>query len=345
MTGKRDTRRADAGGDRRTLDAILGGYQAAALLYVAARLGLADLLADGPRESAELARAVGAHAPSLYRILRGLVVVGVFREEGDGRFALSELGRWLTTDAPRSMRGPAVICGEEYLAAWGALLHSATTGETAFRHAFGMSQWEHRRLHPELGEYFDRDLDRETAGIAEAIVQAYDFSAFGTVADIGGGRGALLAAALKASPSTSGILFDRGHVVEAARPLLEAEGVASRCRLVAGDFFESVPEGADAHILKSVIHDWNDEHSLAILSNCRKALVAKGRLLLVERLLPERAEDDRGTIMVDLQMLAVTGGRERTEAEYRALLEAAGFRLTRVVATHTPFRIIEAAPV
>jgi SAM-dependent methyltransferase len=327
---------------RRTLQTLIGGYRNTALVHVAAKLGLADLLADGPRSSAELARTLGAHAPSLHRILRGLVILRVCSEERDGRFGLTALGAMLRTETPGSPRGQAILCGEEYAGAWVGLPHSAMTGETAFDHVFGMSPWEHRKQHPELDEYFNAGLRRATDRAAVAILAACDFSSFHTVADIGGGHGALLAAILRARPSISGILFDQPHVVAEALPHLEAAGVAARCRIVGGSFFDGMPDGADAHILRSIIHDWDDEHSLAILRNCHRALGEPGRLLLVERVMPDRAEDAPDTIMVDVHMLAVTGGRERSEAEHRALLAAAGFTPTRVIPIRSGFVIIEA---
>ena len=327
---------------RRALRTLLNGHRNTALLYVAARLGLADLLANGARSSAELAVALGAHAPSLHRILRGLVTLGVCSEERDGRFGLTPLGTWLQAERPGSLRGSAILCGEEYAGAWGGLLHSVMTGETAFNHVFGMSQWEHRKQHPELSELFNAGFERGTARAAGAILAAYDFSSFRTIADVGGGHGALLAAILKAYPSVTGILFDQPHVVAGARARLEAAGVAARCQVVGGSLFGPTPDGADAHILKSIIHDYDDERSLAILRNCHRALKQQGTLLLVERFMPARAERDPGAILVDVHMLAVTGGRERNEVEYRALLAAAGFTLTRVIPTRSRFNIIEA---
>jgi hypothetical protein len=333
-----DLEESGPGSELRTL---LEGYRTTALLYVAARLGLADLLADGPQSSPELARRTGAHAPALHRILRGLVALGVLWEEDDGQFALTRLGALLRAGAPGHACGAAIIDGQEYVAAWADLLHTALTGETAFNHAFGMTPWEHRALHPELGDLFSAALREETAQAAGAISAAYDFSPFGTVADVGGGHGSLLAAILKAHPAVAGILFDRAHVVADAGPCLEQAGVAARCRLVGGDFFDRLPSGADACILKSVIHDWDDERSLTILRNCHKAMERGKTLLLVERVVPDRAADDPDTVLLDVHMLAVTGGRERSEAEYRALFAAAGFTLTRIIPTRGRFSIIE----
>jgi len=330
------------GGDPgRQLQALLDGYRSTVLLYVAARLGLSDLLADGPMSSTELACRLGAHAPSLHRILRGLVALGVCSEHADGRFGITPLGALLRADAPDSLRGAAILNGEEYLGAWGSLLESAMTGQTAFNHAFGMSQWGHREQHPELNECFNAGLTEETAHVAGAIVAAYDFSPFRTIADIGGGHGSLLAAILTAHPSGGGILFDQPHVVAEARCYLDEAGVAARCRVAGGDLFRRVPDGADIHVLKSVIHDWGDEQSLAVLRNCHRALKERGTILLVERVMPPRAADDPDTVLLDVHMLAVTGGRERTEGEYGGLFAAAGFALTRVIPTRCRFSLIE----
>ena len=330
--------------DRRTLRDLIGGYRASAMLNVAAKLGIADLLAGGPRSSAELARSLGAHAASLHRLLRGLVTLGICAEEKDGRFALTALGALLRADAPRSARGSALLCGEEYYAAWGGLLHSVMTGEPAFEHLFGMSQWKHREQHPELNEYFNQGLEYGTARGTEAVLAAYDFSRFRTVADVGGGYGALIAAVLKAHPSVNGILFDQAHVVDGARAYLEAAGVAARCQVLAVDFFDHLSGGADALVVKSVINDWNDERALTILKNCRRALAGQGTLLLIERILPAQAREDPGLNMFDLHGLAVTGGRQRTAEQHGALLEAAGFRMTRVIPTRSGLSMIEAVP-
>ena len=327
---------------RRALRSLLDGYRQAGLLYVAAKLGLADLLADGPRSSVDLARPLGAHAPTLHRVLRGLVALGVCSEERDGRFGLGPLGTWLQAEKHGSSRGSAILNGEEAFAAWGGLLHSAMTGETAFDHVFGMSVWEHRERHPELNEYFNAAFREGAPRATAAILAAYDFSQFGTVADVGGGHGALLTAILKAHPSVNGILFDQPHVIADAGPYLEAAGVAARCRAVGGGLLAAVPAGADAHVLKYIIHNWGDDGALAILRNCHDALSDGGTLLLVERVLPARVEQDPATVWLDLHMLALNGGRERTEAEYRALLAAAGFTVTRVIRPRSSFRIIEA---
>jgi SAM-dependent methyltransferase len=218
------------------------------------------------------------------------------------------------------------------------------TGETAFAHIFGMDPWEHRQKDKALSERFNAGLNSETARSAAALVEAYDFSAFEVVCDVGGGYGALLCATLAAYPAMRGILLEQAGVATGARSYVASQGLAERCAVVEGDFFESVPEGADAYVMKSVVHDWPDARSVAILESCRRALRPDGRVILIERVMPALAKDAPDTVRVDLHMLAVTGGRERSEAEYQELLEAAGFNLGRVMRTRSPFCVIEGVP-
>ncbi|MCH8291615.1 methyltransferase [Candidatus Poribacteria bacterium] len=344
-SSKADPQSVDPKTVRQSLQNLIAGHRSTALIYVAAKLGIADLLAEGSRSSEELTRSVGAHAPSLHRILRGLVVLGILSEEEGGRFSLTDLGILLQADIPDSQHGFAILSGEEFTHAYGGLLHTTMAGETAFDHVFGMSPWEHREQHPELQKHFNQRMTKGSDRVAAAILAAYDFSPFHTIADVGGNQGTLLAAILKAYPAATGILFDQPHIADAARALLEADGVASRCQTHGGSFFESMPDGADLHILKSIIHDWDDEKSLAILRNCHRALQRAGTLLLVEVILPDLAEQDPLTILSDLLMLAVTGGRERTETEFDALFTASGFKLTRVVSTQSRVSLIEGVPV
>ena len=332
-----------AGAAGRSAGDLLNGYQDTALLYAAAKLGLADLLAKGPKTSEELAAMTGAHAPSLRRILRGLVVVGMCFEEEE-RFGLTRLGQMLRTGVEGSLRDQALVCGDQYMVAWSALVHSAMTGETAFAHVFGVDPWEHRQRDSALSERFHADLNTETARSAVAIVEAYDFSASRVLCDVGGGYGALLCAILAARPAMRGILLEQAHVATGARSYVESQGLDARCSIVEGDFFEGVPEGADTYVMKSIVHDWPDARGMALLKNCRKALRADGRVILIERVMPALAKDAPDTVRVDLHMLAVTGGRERSAAEYQGLLEAAGFGLGRVVATRSPFCVIEGVP-
>jgi O-methyltransferase domain len=304
-----------------------------------------DLLADGPRSSAELAEAAGADEDALYRLLRALASVGVLHEDEGRRFSLTELGDPLRSDATGSLAGWAAMVGRpEYWSAWGDLLHSVRTGENAFRHVHGTDVWSYRETRPESSDAFDRAMVALTAGTNEAFIAAYDFGRFGVVVDVGGGRGALLAGLLTAHPSMQGVLFDQEHVVRGAKELFESAGVADRCRIVGGSFFESVPSGGDAYVLKSIVHDWEDEEALAILSTCRAAMADDAVLLLLERDLGP-PNDAPAAKLSDLNMLVAPGGRERTVEEYAALFDRSGLRLAGSTPTPSGHLVIEALPV
>ena len=323
------------------LQASINGYRESALLYVAAKLGLADLLSHGPRNSSDLARTIGAHAPSLHRILRGLVIMGVLSERKDRSFALTALGTWLLSSKQGSLRNSAILCGEGRYRAFGSILKSVMTGEPACSSPEA-NYYEFRKQHPELDKSFNTEMARRTRLTTESILAAYDFRSLNTVADIGGGHGALLAAILKAYPTHTGILFDQPHVTNDARHYLEKAGVTERCRIVEGDFFDRIQSGADVLILKNILHNWDDERCITILRNCREALEKGGRVLLLERLMPVRAKDNSDTIWLDLCMLAQMGGRERTVDEYHGILAATGFTVTKILPTSIQLWIIEA---
>jgi len=330
-------------------DALLrmtNAYQVSQAIHVAATLGIADLLEDGSRSADELAEATGTYAPSLYRLLRALASVGVFTEQGDGRFGSTPLAEYLRTDAPGSLRAWARLIGQPYVwASWGHLLHSVRTGEPAFPDLHGTNVWEHRAAHPEEGAIFDAAMTDLSAPVAEAVAQSYDFSRIGVLADVGGGEGGLLAAILAANPALRGVLFDQPHVVATAGALLERAGVADRCEVVGGSFLETVPEGADAYLLKSVIHDWDDAAAIEILRTCRAAMADTARLLVVEPVIQPGNEPDRAKFS-DLNMLVMLGGRERTADDFERLYTEAGFNLTSVVPTGSPpFNIIDGVPV
>jgi len=330
-----------------TLLHLMTGYRAMQALYVAARLGIADLLKDGARGSEELARATGADARALHRLLRALASLGVFGEDADGRFAPSELGALLRSDVPGSLRAAAIFFGDERnWHAWGKLERSVMSGEPVRGPRGTQVFLEESARDPEGAALFNAAMTSLTSAFDAAVTAAYDFSRLGTLVDVGGGQGALISSILAANPALRGILFDIPPVIENARGRIAEAGLAGRCELVAGDFFASVPAGGDAYVLKWVIHDWDDEHSVAILGSCRRAMARDGRLLLVERVVPERVDqsaDTQGIVLGDLNMLLWTGGRERTAAEYRALLASAGFTLARIVPTATQLSIIEGA--
>ncbi|MEA2526694.1 MAG: hypothetical protein QOF73_3921 [Thermomicrobiales bacterium] len=272
--------------DARTqLRTMIDGYQVSQAIAVAATLGIADLLADGPRGVEEVARATGAHPRSLLRLLRALAAVGVFVEvEGEGGvFGLTPIASGLRSDMGHSQRAAAMQAGEPGMwAAWGQLLHSVMTGESAFRYVHGMGAWEYRERNPVAGQLFDRAMLMAAQEVAAAIVAAYSFAEVECEVDVGGGRGVLLAEILAVYPNVRGVLFDQGHVVEAAESVLRAGGVLDRCAIEAGDFFDTVPEGGDVYVLKGVIHDWEDEDARRILESCRRVTRPGNRLLVIE---------------------------------------------------------------
>jgi hypothetical protein len=323
---------------------IVTGYYVSRAIYVAARLGIADLLAEGRRSHDELAKATGAHADSLRRVLRLLASAGVFIEEDDGKFALTPIGACLRSDVPGSMRAAALLFGGITQQAWGDLLHSVETGESAFRRVFGMDSFDYMAEHPDEAANFDAAMAGFTKHIAIAVAAAYDFSPFRRIVDVGGGNGALLAGILRANPTLTGIVFELPDVAIRTREQIHKLGLAGRCEIVGGDFFKEVPSGGDAYLLKHVIHDWNDHRATEILRTCRRAMGAEAKLLLVEGIYPPRidqSDESRGAAANDVNMLVCTGGRQRSEAEFRTLYDAAGFRLTRIVPTQTPVKMIE----
>ncbi|MDQ3512563.1 MAG: acetylserotonin O-methyltransferase [Chloroflexota bacterium] len=305
---------------------LVNGYQVTQAIHVAAVLGIADLLASGPRTSDDLAEATGTHPDALYRLLRALASVGVFHEAGERRFTSTPLGDCLRSDAPESVHGWAAFVGESNRwMAWTGLEHNVRTGENAFRHVHGTDSWSFRAEHPELGTLFDRAMTSMSHQVSAAILATFDFGRFEIMVDVGGGNGAFLAAILAGRPTMRGVLFDQPHVVTGAGSLLAAAGVADRCEVVAGSFFESVPAGGDAYLLKAIIHDWEDEPATAILRTCRRAMRDGTALLVVERDLGP-ANEAPDSKFSDLNMMVGPEGRERSVAEYTALFEAAGFR-------------------
>jgi len=323
---------------------IISGFWISRGVYVIAKLGIPDLLKSGPKSAEELAEATKMHAPSLFRILRALASVGVLNSANGGRFAQTPVSETLVTDAPGSLRWFAVSeLGQEHYPAWGNLMHSVKTGEIAFDNFFGVDIWKYFQQNPEDAAVFNDSMSSVTAATNEAILSLYDFSNFGTVVDVGGGHGGLITSILKRNPKVKGVLFDAPEVIEGARPKLEATGLAERCETVAGDFFKSVPAGGDAYVMKWIIHDWDDEKSITILRNCRSRMRANGRLILVDCVVPE-SDEPHFSKFIDLNMLVMTGGKERTAKEFEQLLGAAGFKLLRIIPTELPTSIVEAEP-
>lgn len=328
---------------------LLRGYQLSQAILVAAQLGVADALAGGNTSSEQLARATGTHAPSLYRLLRTLSAAGVLDEVAPDRFALTPLGACLRVDDPDSIRDTVLMWGSgNFWQTWGDLAHCVQTGESALSHLFGITNpFAYYVQRPELNAVMNAGFAAGVRSISRAAVAAYDFSASGTIVDVAGGVGQLLATILRANPAARGMLFDQPHVVAQAAPLLEREGVADRCAVMAGDMFAEVPSGGDTYILSRVILDWDDTHATTILRNCRQAMPPHGTLLLIANILPERIEHSATAVertLADLNMLVRTGGHERTEAEYRSLLSAAGFTVGGITPMATIHSVIAARP-
>ncbi|HWP42465.1 MAG TPA: methyltransferase [Blastocatellia bacterium] len=311
-------------------------------LYVTAKLGIADLLAEKPQPVDRLAAATNTQELALYRVLRSLAGAGVFQEVEPKVFALTPNAEPLRSDVPNSFRSGVIFLGEEWhWRVWGNLLHSARTGGAAWIHVHGAEVFDYFAANHEESEIFNRAMTDMTTWAAPFILEAYDFSGFKSLVDVAGGHGYLLAQVLKAHPHLEGILFDVPAVIEGAGAMLEKEGVADRVERVSGDFFASVPRGADAYMLKHIIHDWDDERSVKILSNINAAMPAHGKVLIFETVVPQ-GDEPHYSKLLDLEMLASTGGLERTAEEYRELLARSDLRLSRIVATRSPFSIIEA---
>lgn len=323
---------------------MMSGFWISAAIYAVAKLGLADELCDGSRTVDELAQKTGADPNALYRLLRALGSVGIFTEAAPRRFALTPLGECLRSGVPGSLRSYAIVAKEMGWEPWGHLLHSIETGETAFNHVHGMGYFDYLKEHPELGRLFNEAMTGFVTINGLAVAAEYDFTPVSKIIDVGGGHGTLMAAILTKYPKTSGLIFDLPDVVEGTRKKLADLGLSNRCECIGGDFFKEIPAGGDAYLMASVLHDWDDDRATTILKNCRRAMPGSAKLLLIEMVIPSGDTPFFGKLL-DLMMLVNLGGRERTEIEYRALLEAAGLRLTKIKPTNTPSSIIEAVPV
>jgi hypothetical protein len=310
-------------------------------IYVAAKLGVADLLEDGPQSCAALAAVTGSDAPSLYRLLRALSTVGIFSRLKNDSFALTRLAEPLRSDAPGSLRAIVITIGEIHYQACGELLHSVRTGSTAFNHVFGTSLFDYLQQNADAADAFNGGMTNLSSLLAHAVLMAYDFSEISSLVDVGGGEGRFLRRVLELNPGMTGIVFDLPKTVEAANQGLSDN---ERCSYIAGNFFESVPDGADAYMLCGVLHDWDDDRAITVLRNCRRASTTKnGRVLIVDMIVPDTNSASFSKLL-DLNMMVMTGGRERTKAEWCALLDAADYRPTRIIPTMAPQSVIEASP-
>jgi hypothetical protein len=320
---------------------MVTGYWLSQAIYVAAKLGLADLLKDGPKSCAALAAATGADGQSLFRLMRTLSSVGVFARVQNDHFALSSAGESLQSHVPGSLRAMVLTIGEIHYQAWGNLLHSIQTGSPAFNATFGTGLFDYLQRNPESADTFNNGMTDLSSMLAYAVSLAYDFSGISSIIDIGGGQGRFLRTVLELNPEMKGTVFDTPSTIATAKQPLHGDTCGGRYSTAAGNFFDSVPEGAEAYILCGVIHDWDDDHGIRILKNCRRAMAKNGRLLLVEMVVPEK-DGNCFSKLLDLNMLVMTGGRERTQSEFCALLGAAGYQLTKVIPTIAPQSMIEA---
>jgi hypothetical protein len=328
---------------------LLAGGWVAQIIHTTAQLGLADHFGEEAKDVASLASATATHPPSLSRLLRALAAIGVVHETDDRRYTLTPLGATLRTDEPGSMRALArFILGEELEHAWRALPHTIRTGDIGFRHALGTDMRGYLATHPDTATLYNAAMLSMTQGVNVEIGAHYPFGNFGWIVDVGGGIGTLLLPILDRHPETRGTIFELPHVAAQARERIAAAGLAARCDALDGNAFDTIPPGADAYVMKSVLHGKTDDEAEAILRNCRHAMPPRAKLLIIERLLPERIASDDGlareNLLSDINMMVTSGGHERTEAEYSALLIKARLRLTRVVRTPGTSAIIEAEP-
>jgi hypothetical protein len=322
---------------------LVSGFQASQAISVFAELGIADLLKNDAQHVDAIAQATECYPRSLYRLLHMLASVGILEELAGQNFKLTALGECLRSDSPSKCSAWARYAGRPYVwQSWGAMMHSVKTGESAFGHLHGANLWEWRSKRRDETEIFDAAMSELSGPAGRAIASGYDFSVFDVIVDVGGGQGALLAAVLSQHKGTNGVLFDLPHVVAKSQEVLRAAGVADRCKIVAGDVFKAVPEGADAYLIKSVLVDEADDQAIAILKACRSAMKRSGKVVVIEHLLTPPNEPEFA--FLDITMMIMTGGRERTREEFSRLFSAAGFNLEHMVATKSPFTLMVGAP-
>jgi O-methyltransferase domain/Dimerisation domain len=323
-----------------TLLRLIGGYRVTQALYVVTKLGIPDALSAGPRDASSLAAEAGVQPNHLYRILRALSSIGVLSTDERVRFGLTEVGKLLASHPQGSMAMTSIFAGEEPYRAWGDLLHCVRTGDTAFDHVYGVGHFEYLAQHPEASATFNK-LMAWSVQIAGDPLEGYDLGHHKLLVDVGGGNGTLIASALRAHPELRGILFDQAAALAGAAAVLQASEVADRCEVRTGSAFDAVPPGGDVYVMSRVLHDWPDEKALLLLANCRKVMSTGDVLLLVEGVLPEDGVSP-ARLWLDLVMMVMTGGRERTKADWQSLLGRAGFSLTAVRPSRPNQDLIEA---
>lgn len=324
---------------------LLAGAWVTQAIATAARFGIPDVLASGPQTADELAAKIGANAGATQRLMRMLTGIGVFAAAEGGRYGLTPLSERLREDTPGSLKHMFIAETDGvHWRSWERVADAVRTGLPRPLPVFGKAAFDYYSEHKDEGEQFGRAMANISGFASRAVLDAYDFSGFKTILDVGGGNGSMVLAILKRYPQAKGIVSDLPYIETQARESIRQAGMADRCRFEAADFFQRVPEGADAHVLKTVVHDWNDEETLRLLKSCRSAIAPDGRLLVLEVVVPEGSSPDFSHLM-DLNMLVMTGGLERTAKEYESLLALAGFRLTRIVPTASPFSVIEAKAV
>jgi hypothetical protein len=322
------------------LHRLLNGFQITQAIHVAAVLGLADQITAHPRPVAEIAATVDAHPGALYRLLRALAALGIFREHNDRCFSMAAMGDCLRTASLHPVRPHAIFIGQKnQWDAWGNLLHCVQTGENAFRAVHGIGSWEYRARHPDQNAIYNAAMTGNSRRVDKDIVGSYAFGRFTRIADIGGGQGSLLAALLQANANLRGVLFDRPHVVATTEPVFAAAGVADRCETIGGDMFVAVPSGCDAYVMKYIIHDWDDAHCRRILQACRAVMTHDTRLIVIDRLLGPPNED-LAVKLSDLHMLVGPGGQERSLDEFIALFRAEGLHLIEVYPTQSSVSLL-----
>lgn len=320
---------------------LVGGFRITQLLHVVARLNIADALQSAPKTAQALATECGVDAHNLHRVLRALASQGIFAEDADGRFTLTRLAEPLCSDAPESVRHYAIMQGEPWM--WrpmGRMMDAVRTGEVPFEDLYDDTFFQYLARQEEWGAIYNRNVTNRSRREAQAVLQTCDFSGVDTLVDVGGGQGNFLATVLERQPDLSGVLLDLPSLMPAARELMQQRGVADRARLVGGDFFASVPDGGDVYVLQAVLHDWSDERALKILENCRNAMQEGTRLVVVDTIIPPGNAPDP-VKMSEVTIMVVLGGRDRSEAEFRAMLAETGFALDRVTPV-PPRTILEA---